>query len=224
MNLTPLTLDPALDPWERQPRETAARYGQFTAYRDLGRVRTVREASEGLARAAGHLRAVAAAFRWRERAEAWDHHRDRIDAAAWAEGRRAAARADAALLDAAASKLAARVTELDAADLTPGELTRMLDVTLRHRRLLYGDPMGTMALTGPGGGPMAVKVTEFAALSPEARRSRLLELAAMVQRRARALDPEDDGDDDGQAHDVDQDHDDAQGERAGAHTTEGTNR
>lgn len=200
MKLTPLAaLSADVDPWERQPGETTRRHAQFLTYRDLGRARTLQQASEGLALAAGHVRAVGAAFRWRERAEAWDRHRDQLDQAAWLEARREAARNDARILNAMISKVAAALVNLDPATLTPAVLVRMVDVAMRHRRALFGDPMATIAVTSPAGDALAAQLAEFTALPTEQRTARLAALAAEVLRRTRAIeDTDEDDEDDGE--------------------------
>ncbi|MEC3995177.1 hypothetical protein VSR01_17205 [Actinacidiphila sp. DG2A-62] len=194
----PITLSPELDPWERQPKESARKHGQFVTYRDLGRARTLAKTAENLTLAHGHVRNTAAEYRWRERVEAWDRHLDRLYEATWLEERRKAAEADAKILGAAIGKLAQRLGTLRAEDLSPGDFIRLMDVAMRHRRVLFGDPTETIAVTGQGGNPLAVQLAEFAEMPAEQRRVRIEELAAAVQRRTRALNGAvDDDDDDG---------------------------
>ncbi|MFF0092702.1 hypothetical protein ACFYSF_22450 [Streptomyces canus] len=191
-NLTPIPLDPDLDPWERQPNETPKKHGQFVTYRDIGRTRTLAEAAQRLTLAYGHVRNLAVAGRWRERVEAWDRHLDAQYQAMWLEERRKAAETDAKVLGAAMGKLVQRLQTLRADELTPGEFTRLLEVTLRNRRVLFGDPTETIALTGDGSNPLAQQFAEFAQMSPEARHQRLASLAASVNRRLKAVDGTDD--------------------------------
>ncbi|MEW2568338.1 hypothetical protein [Streptomyces sp. NPDC047070] len=195
-NAPPITLSTTLDLWEQQPTETPKKHGQFVTYRDLGRTRTLRKAAEGLQLHAVTVRKAAAKYRWRERVEAWDRHLDRLYEAGWVEERRKAAESDAKVLGAVLGKLAQRLGTLRAEDLTVSEFRSLLDVALRHRRALFGDPGATIALTGPGGNPLAVQLAEFAQMPPEQRRARLSDLAAAVQRRTQALDGADDDDDD----------------------------
>lgn len=192
----PITLAPTLDPWERQPAESARKHGQLITYRDLGRARTLAKAAEKLTLAHGHVRNLAAQYRWRERSEAWDRHLDRLYEATWLEERRKAAESDAKILGAAIGKLAQRLGTLRAEDLSPGDFIRLMDVAMRHRRVLFGDPTETIAVTGQGGNPLAVQLAEFAQMPAEQRRVRIEELAAAVQRRTRALNGADDEDDD----------------------------
>lgn len=191
----PITLDPALDPWERQPGESAHKHGQLVTYRDLGRTRTLTETARRLTLAYGHVRNLAAQFRWRERVEAWDRHLDRQYEAMWLEERRKAAETDAKILGAAIGKLAQRLTSLNPAELTAGDFIRLMDVAMRHRRVLFGDPTETIAVTGDGSNALAKQFEDFAQMTPEQRRARLGELAASVNQRIRAVDGSDDQDD-----------------------------
>jgi hypothetical protein len=193
-DLIPLDLAPDLDPWERQPEETARRYAQFATYRDMGRVRTLRKVAETLTLNAGYVRQVAAANRWSDRAEAFDRWRDEQHHRAWLDERRQAAERDAALLSTAVDRAADRLQTLTADDLSPRDLIRLVDVVLRHRRALYGDPQTTVAVTGPGGDPLTVQVAEFAAMGAEQRRAAIADMAVAVTRRLRALTEDDDGD------------------------------
>lgn len=193
----PITLSPSLDPWERQQGESARKHGQFATYRDLGRARTLARTAENLTLAYGHVKNVAAEFRWRERVEAYDRHLDQLYEATWLEERRKAAESDAKILGAAIGKLAQRLGTLRAEDLSPGDFIRLMDVAMRHRRVLFGDPTETIAVTGQGGNPLAVQLAEFAQMPAEQRRVRIEELATAVQRRTRALYGADDEDDEG---------------------------
>ncbi|KPI33284.1 hypothetical protein OV450_1372 [Actinobacteria bacterium OV450] len=192
----PIALDPSLDPWERQPGESARRHGQFTTYRDLGRARTLVKAAESLTLATGHVRNTASEFRWRQRVEAWDRHLDRLYEATWLEERRRAAEADAKILGAAVGKLAQRLSTLRAEELSPGDFIRLMDVAMRHRRVLFGDPTETIAITGQGGNPLAAQLAAFAQMPEDQRRVELADLAAAVNRRLNAVNGADDEDGD----------------------------
>ncbi|MFB0617242.1 hypothetical protein [Streptomyces sp. AGS-58] len=190
----PITLSPDLDPWERQPTETPHKHGQFVTYRDIGRTRTLTEAAQRLTRAYGHVRNLAAQYRWRERVEAYDRHLDRQYEAMWLEERRKAAETDAKILGAAIGKLAQRLGSLRADELSAGDFIRLMDVAMRHRRVLFGDPTETIAVTSEGTNALAHQFAEFAQMPPEQRRARLSELAASVNQRIKAVDGSDDED------------------------------
>lgn len=181
-----LVLDPDLDPWDRQPDETPLRHSQFRAFMDVGRGRTLSNTAETLGRHRTYLWAVAHAYRWVERAEAHDRHLDEMHERVWLDERRKAAEYDARLLQGATSLAARRLRSLNETDLSPGDLIRLLDVIMRRRRELFGDPTMTVAVTGPGGDPLTVQLAELAALTPDQRRTAVLGLADDVRRRALA--------------------------------------
>lgn len=195
---TPITLSPDLDPWERQPGESAHKHGQFVTYRDVGRTRTLTEAAQRLTLTYGHVRNLAAQYRWRERVEAYDRHLDRQYEAMWLQERRKAAETDAKILGAAIGKLAQRLTTLNPAELSAGDFIRLMDVAMRHRRVLFGDPTETIAVAAEGTNPLAQQFADFARMSPEQRRARLGELAASVNQRIKAVEGGDDETDDGE--------------------------
>ncbi|WP_449341643.1 hypothetical protein [Streptomyces canarius] len=69
-----------------------------------------------------------------------------------------------------------------------------MDVAMRHRRVLFGDPTETIAVTSEGSNALAQHFADFAQMSPEQRRARLGELAASVNQRIKAVDGGDDED------------------------------
>ncbi|WP_019548615.1 hypothetical protein [Streptomyces sulphureus] len=191
---TPIKLDPALPPWEQQPGETPKKYGQFITYRDLGRARTLPRAAELLQRHPVTVRKASAEFRWLERAEAYDRHLDKLYEATWLEERRKAAEADARILGAAIGKVAQRLPSLNAQEMSAGDVIRLMDVAMRHRRALFGDPTETIVVTSEAASPLAGKLEEFAGLPVDQRNARLAELAATVTRRVRAVEGANDDD------------------------------
>lgn len=203
---TPITLDPALPPWEQQPGETTKRYGQFVTYRNIGRARTLPKAAELLQRHPVTVRKASAEFRWLERAEAYDRHLDQLYEATWLEERRKAAEADAKILGAAIGKGAQRLPSLNAQEMSAGDVIRLMDVAMRHRRALFGDPTETIVVTSEARLPLARKLEEFAGLPADQRNARLAELAATVTRRVRAVEGSDD--DDEEAYPAGDEHDD----------------
>lgn len=184
----PLRLSEEVDPWERQPAETGLRHRQFLTYRDLGRVRTLAGAAQALDRSDGYVRQVAAAHLWVPRAEAWDAHLDAQYRKAWVTERIRAAEDDARILRSLTGKVAARLASLNPESLSVSEFLRLVDVVLRHRRALFGNPLDAAPageLTGHD--PMAAELAEFADLPPAARKRRLLELTEQAEARAAAL-------------------------------------
>ncbi|MEV6565880.1 hypothetical protein [Streptomyces kronopolitis] len=140
------------------------------------------------------VRKASAEFRWLERAEAYDRHLDKLYEATWLEERRKAAEADARILGAAIGKVAQRLPSLNAQEMSAGDVIRLMDVAMRHRRALFGDPTETIVVTSEGRSPLAGKLEEFAGLPADQRNARLTELAATVTRRVRAVEGSDDDD------------------------------
>ncbi|MFI6816134.1 hypothetical protein ACIBG7_27275 [Nonomuraea sp. NPDC050328] len=175
---------------------------QFTSTPTSARAAHAPETAESLTKNDRYVRDVAVAIKWCERAEAYDRHLDKLYEQAWLEERRKAAEADAKILGAAVGKIAQRLPALRAEDLSAGDLIRLLDVTMRHRRGLFGDPTLTVAVTGPRGDPLIVQLADFANLAPEERRRRLADLVAAMGCRVAAEGGGEDevypaGDDDG---------------------------
>lgn len=192
-----ITLDSAVDPWERQPGETAKRHQRFLVFRDLGLTRTLAKASDELALSYSHVRALAAQYRWQDRVSAWDTHQQRQYTAEMEEERRRAARDDLKILRVMTGMVGQALPHVQqlVGTMNVTEFTRFVETTMRLRRTLLGDPTETIAVTGAGGDPLTVQLAEFTQMPPEQRRVRLAELAASVSRRVQALDGIDDEDD-----------------------------
>jgi hypothetical protein len=193
-----VTLTDGVELWERQEGETRLRYGQFRAYRDQGVNRTLRETAETLGKSYDHIRHVAAAFLWSDRAAAWDAHLVAQFTARWGDERIKAAERDARLLQALTAKAAEGLRALNGAALSPNELLRLIDVVLRHSRALFGDPAAVQTAAGMigaetgDGHPLAAEIAAFAGMSPAARKTRLVELTQEAEARAAALSGADD--------------------------------
>ncbi|MER6828844.1 hypothetical protein ABT352_22885 [Streptosporangium sp. NPDC000563] len=185
--MTTFQLDPSIEPWERQPGETAKKHGQFITYRDLGLVRTLTKVAEKLTLSYGHTRNLAADYLWQQRAAAWDAHNTRQYQAMLEQERRRAAEADATILRAMTGLVGQALPNMRPDTMTWTEFTRLAETTMRLRRQLFGDPTDTIAITGPGGAdPLAALVARFAELTPEQRRQELAALSEQVARRIAA--------------------------------------
>lgn len=62
-------------PWEQQPQETTEAYEAATIFFDLGPRRTFAETARRLGRSRGYVRNLATRHQWKERAQAYDQHR-----------------------------------------------------------------------------------------------------------------------------------------------------
>jgi hypothetical protein len=153
--------EPSAAPWEQQPGESARAFGAFCAYRDLGPRRSLRAAAQTFyGRAAAALeRQVdkwSRAFRWVERAGAWDRHLDAEARRAQEEARREMAERHAKEARALQAKAVERLRSLRPEELGPTELLRYLVEAAKLERLALGEPdsVQRQELTGRGGGPL----------------------------------------------------------------------
>lgn len=187
----PIALSRDLDPWERQPGESLTRYGQFTAYLELGRLRSYAAAARVLDRNPSHIRATAAACHWKDRAAAKDAADDHMVRVQTLTDRVTAARDDAKILLALRAKLALYIRNLDITTLEIADFLRLVDIVLRHGRMLFGDAAAILA-TGDQGqdgtaDPFAAEVEAWSSMSPGARAEQMRHLTHMAEARLVAM-------------------------------------
>lgn len=195
----PIRLDPEINPWDRQPGESNRQFSRFDTFKDLGRVRTLTQAAEIL-HAIGDkisyrtLRQYAYEYRWTERAEAFDRDQDRLERVRIMQLRREMYARHRTMAGGLTAKAVQRLKGLKPEDLTPLDVVRFFRMAADLERAALGEPDKWVALSGPGGAPIATD--DFSRYTPAERRARLEQLAAEISRRA-ALhdDDEDDGDD-----------------------------
>jgi hypothetical protein len=148
-------------PWEQLPGESARAFGAFAAYRDLGPRRSLRAAAQtfyGRASAARErqLDKWSHAFRWVERANAWDRHLDAQARQAQEEARREMVERHVKEARALQAKAVERLRSLRPEELGPAELLRYLVEAAKLERLALGEPdsVQRQELTGRGGAPL----------------------------------------------------------------------
>ena len=87
-------------------------------------------------------------------------------------------------------KAVERLKGLQPAEMTPLDVVRFVRQAAELERASLGEPERTVAVSGPGGGPVAVD--DFSQYSPEERRARLEQIATELGRRAASYDDDDD--------------------------------
>jgi hypothetical protein len=157
----------ATAPWEQQARESARAFGAFCAYRDLGPRRTIGAAalpyyhrtSAALKR---QLEKWSSAFRWVERAVAWDRHLDAEAQRAQEEARREMAERHVKEARGLQSKAVERLRLLRPEEMGPADVLRFLIEAAKLERLALGEPesLQRQELTGKRGGPITLTVIE----------------------------------------------------------------
>jgi hypothetical protein len=133
-----LEYDPNLDPWERQPNESARNHGFFTMYRDFGRIRTIRQVAELSPITYGVMSRIARFNLWSERAGLWDAEQDRIQAIRLHDAREEMARRHAKIAGTMLTKAMARLETLNVKDISPHALILMIDTAAKIERAALG--------------------------------------------------------------------------------------
>jgi hypothetical protein len=134
-----LDLDPRIDAWEKQPRETDRNYGLFQMYRDHGRLRSVAQLAGMHAVVTYAAMARIARFnRWVERAALWDAEQDRITSLRLLDAREEMAKRHAKAAGELMRKALARLETLDIESISPHALVLMLDTAAKIERAALG--------------------------------------------------------------------------------------
>ncbi|MER6010203.1 hypothetical protein [Streptomyces bluensis] len=168
--------------WERQPAESAAAWEAFACYRDLGLSRSIGKVAERLAKSRTLIERWSTAHRWVLRAEAWDREQDRLWRAEQHQAARDVARRHARLASAAQSKIVAQLQQLDPSRLSPSDVIRWLEVTIRIERQAYGMDVADVAPATKGS-----EAADVSGLTDEERRARMEQLRRELEARIGTL-------------------------------------
>jgi hypothetical protein len=184
----PIHLGHDREPWDRQAGESNRQYSRFLVFRDLGRMRTLKQAVEMLHGIGDNsvqyrtLMQYAYEYRWTERAEAHDRQQDQAEAAKLrvlhAEMNARHRRLASGLM----AKGVAALQALDVSAMTPMDIVRFLKYGADIETRALGQPTQVVQHQGPNGGP--VQVDDMSHLSPQERAARLTAISAELARRA----------------------------------------
>lgn len=169
------------DPWERQPRESAPAFAAFRAYRDMGEGRSLTRAAEEVGKSRDLLRRWSRRWSWVFRAEAWDREEERLVRQATVKARREMSERHAKIAVAVQQKVVTRLAQIDPSELTPSDLIRWLEVSVKIERAARGEPE-RVEVSGANGGAVQVEVAQ---LSDEQRRLRMEQLRDELDARLR---------------------------------------
>lgn len=162
--------------WDRQPRETSRSYELFCAYRDMGIERSLRKmkASVNGSPSVRRLQVLSARWNWVERCQAYDDYLEYQRRLQQEKERRAMhdRHAKIALLGQniavkALENLLSKVQEGQNA-VAPGDITRLLDTSVKVERRARGESTDIQASVGPGGGPVQLSIQNVADRAREA--------------------------------------------------------
>ena len=133
-----LELDPLLDAWEQQDRESPRNYGLFCMYRDHGRIRTVAQVAGMSTLTFATVARIARMNRWVERAQRWDAEQDRLNAIRLGEAREEMAKRHAKAAGTLMKRALARLETLDINKISPHALVLMLTAAAQIERPALG--------------------------------------------------------------------------------------
>ncbi|WP_435059415.1 hypothetical protein [Streptomyces sp. bgisy060] len=168
--------------WERQSGESSAAWEAFACYRDLGLSRSIGKVAERLAKSRTLIERWSTAHRWVLRAEAWDREQDRLWRAERHQAAREVARRHARLASAAQSKIVAQLQQLDPSRLSPSDVIRWLEVTIRIERQAYGMDLADATANSAG-----TETADVSGLTDEERRARMEQLRRELEARIGTL-------------------------------------
>ncbi len=130
-------------PWERQPGETTKAFEAFCIYRDLGVDRSLAKVAEQLKKSGTLMGRWSGTYDWVNRAAAWDNEQDRIERETAEKERIKAIKSmrkrHAGLASAMLVKAATALQQLQPDEITPNEISRMVDVASKLERISRGD-------------------------------------------------------------------------------------
>lgn len=184
----PIHLGTDREPWDRQNGESNRQYSRFITFRDLGRMRTLKQAVEilhGIGDTSVQYRTLmqyAYEYRWTERAEAWDFAQDRLEAARMLALRREAQARHRKIASGLMAKAVTALTALQASDMSARDIVAFFKQAVDIETRALGEPTAILQHTGPGGGP--VQVDDMSHLSAADRAARLNAISAELARRA----------------------------------------
>jgi hypothetical protein len=165
-------------PWERQPGESSRAFGAFCVYRDLGPRRSLRAAAEKYYQRSSlavlrQCNTWSSAFRWVERASAWDRHLDAEARRAQEEARRDMAERQAREARALQAKAVERLKVLRPEELGPADVLRYFVEAAKLERLALGEPEAVQRqeVTGRGGSPLRFSLEDAVAAARELEES-----------------------------------------------------
>lgn len=191
--ITWIELSEDIYPWYQQRGESESRYNAFRKYLELGRGRRLGDAGEKLGYTREHMSRLAKYGQWYERVRAWNRYEDQAVTQRFIERAQQAADRDMAILDKAMSQNDANLDNM--AELAPEHAIRLLDVTLKHRRALFGDPTKA-AEKDPDSpqqeAPSRVEVTHLDGMSDDGKMAAVREIMETNRRWLSAASEDDD--------------------------------
>ena len=154
--------------WDRQPRETSRACELLCGYRDLGTERSLRKLKQGTNGApnVNRLKRLSTRWNWVERCERYDDYLEQQDRLQQEKERREMRKRHAKIAVLGQNIVVREMESLIAkgqsggSQLTPSDVARLMDVTVKVERLARGEPTDSHEVSGPSGGPVKLDLAE----------------------------------------------------------------
>jgi hypothetical protein len=154
--------------WDRQSGESSKAYAHFCLYRDMGVSRSIRQmpSVSGCTSVVRQLNRWSSRWRWVERCQKYDDYLEYQDRLRQEKERRQMRERHAKMAVLGQSiavkgleNLLAKVQGGDQA-VAPGDLTRLLDTSVKVERQSRGESTDSHEVSGPSGGPVKLDLQE----------------------------------------------------------------
>jgi chromatin segregation and condensation protein Rec8/ScpA/Scc1 (kleisin family) len=154
--------------WDRQPGESSKAFRHLCLYRDAGQGRSLRKLAAD-AKTTSKLRQLqhwSSRWKWVERCRKYDDHLEYQDRLRHEKEREQMHERHAKIAVLGQNIVVREMESLLAeaqnsgSQMTPSDVARLLDVTVKVERLARGDPTESHEVSGPSGGPVRLSLKE----------------------------------------------------------------
>ena len=130
--------DERIKPWERQDGETEKAFSAFKAYLEM-EDRNVTSLAKRLSKSRQLLVNWKQKYNWQERCIAWDKSLQEIEYKTTVKERKKMAKRHIAIAMSMQAKAVEALKQIDVSKLTPGEIIRLFDTSVKIERLSRGE-------------------------------------------------------------------------------------
>jgi hypothetical protein len=144
--------------WERQEGESTSAYNAFRTYymTPESEKRTYAAVAEKVGKSDTLIRRWAKTWNWEQRTLAYDNHLVEEDIEKFKKERFKTIKRHVSIARLVQNKIIARLNDLNPSELSPGDLIKWLDISVKIERQALGEPTESIIheLTGKDGGPV----------------------------------------------------------------------
>ena len=136
--------------FERLEHESSKAFEGFVAYRDMGITRSIREVAEKLGKSRALLERWSSKYQWVDRARAYDDYMDKKAILENEKLRREMVKRHASASTMFQSKVVSRLNTFDPNELSPNDLIKWFEVSVKIERLSRGESTDISEVTHSG--------------------------------------------------------------------------